>query len=658
MDFPKVNGLTLLKIAANDYRHDAKVPKPTPPVVREILKATFPVNVVKTDAYKNLGIVDEKNTMKAVFPDGADGAEGSTAPGDNLNTWRDLPLEGPPVRWNGNNATWGKFDYTIERLGTVGSLNKILSPQILNLVVDTKTSSVSSAAEGVDRVTWVETVETLHDPAKKNAKTQSKNSAKTYWGREDPKHLSFFPSWTEELGSVEIKNILPPSKMFFSKFDISLYKYNRTSYMHYYSRSTDKSILIEGTCGVSDLTASNPNMWQCAAVTLFTQFRDDTIKPAMKSLNDVFKKIKNVFFKNGNRNRNRKKNLNSELKAEFYQRAYFMVGKRLGDQGQALACLRKINITEYGQDNKVLPNEVATRAARPTVNVFVTIDRLAFLAALYYRVPAAIFCWGKKSGENAQQSAFIAYRTDLATPRSQFKYLKTHIADLKTHIAERGLKQKLPNISIFKNPKRQLSEKINLVITKAEGDLKKAAKYVMRGHTKHLTVIYKNLLGLISIVEALQKFKNATVEYKKAKMYAQELHDAEEAATAATKRGDAALDSDASFNAVNTMEGVLISPLQKYYDMRSTYSTTLHKIAGYIRTGVKFAALGLENKKAIKQVSLKGCAASPLGAALDPEPFSLPWGGSGVCSANMREVPSTGVLGRSINEKNIPLIYY
>ena len=68
---------------------------------------------------------------------------------------------------------------------------------------------------------------------------------------------------------------------------------------------------------------------------------------------------------------------------------YLALSKRLGDQGQALSCRRAI-------DDKIL-------------QVFVTIDQLAFVAAVMYNIKAAIFC-----GRGDQ--TFMIYKESLDAP--------------------------------------------------------------------------------------------------------------------------------------------------------------------------------------------------------------------------------------------------
>ena len=320
-----------------------------------------------------------------------------------------------------------------------GALNDILTGRRLNLVVDTKHTSVPAAAKGCERVTWVETAETLYDPLSKVVQNQAAAAPGTYWGREDPKHISFFPAWDTGEGAVAVDKIKPLEKMFFSKYDLSLYMQEHpgkegvfTSFM-YYSPAPGKCILIEGTGGVArrpdaegvmrdSLTACNPNMRASTVARNFTNFKADTISDGVEQLNEVWDLIKSALARGPN-----KKNMSKTitLAAQNYHPEHFVVGKRLGDESQALACLRDLKIVTYGPN--LLPQNVAEM---PYVNVFVTFDRLALLAALYYRVPAVIFSWGQKQRPGANPgSAFIAYRSELDTPETQYKGLVARIAE-------------------------------------------------------------------------------------------------------------------------------------------------------------------------------------------------------------------------------------
>jgi len=74
---------------------------------------------------------------------------------------------------------------------------------------------------------------------------------------------------------------------------------------------------------------------------------------------------------------------------------FLALSKRLGDQGQALSCRRKELYSG------ILP-------------VFVTIDQLAFVAAVMYNIPAAIFCG--KGGKKGPGPTFMIYKESLDDP--------------------------------------------------------------------------------------------------------------------------------------------------------------------------------------------------------------------------------------------------
>ena len=51
------------------------------------------------------------------------------------------------------------------------------------------------------------------------------------------------------------------------------------------------------------------------------------------------------------------------LAAKYYNPEYFVVGKRLGDESQALACLRDLKIVTYGKNKETLNSRSAERNA-------------------------------------------------------------------------------------------------------------------------------------------------------------------------------------------------------------------------------------------------------------------------------------------------------
>ena len=118
----------------------------------------------------------------------------------------------------------------------------------------------------------------------------------------------------------------------------------------------------------------------------------------------------------------------------------------------------------------------------PYVNVFVTYDRLALAAALYYRVPAVIFSWGlkitdKKSGAIKDSpraadggnpgGAFIAYRTELDNLETQFESLKAQFRATLT-----GMKRPdLPNVNQDFKEYNNIVEKIATQIAAANAKI-------------------------------------------------------------------------------------------------------------------------------------------------------------------------------------------
>ena len=122
---------------------------------------------------------------------------------------------------------------------------------------------------------------------------------------------------------------------------------------------------------------------------------------------------------------------------------FLILAKRLGDQGQALACLREPLGVSTGS-GKGGPQANAT-------NVFVTIDRLALAAALAYKVPAAIFCY--KGGGGYSSGALMIIKKNLlrgvaggrssSAPAKRIALLKLAAPTTATDASIGGLKDAL-----------------------------------------------------------------------------------------------------------------------------------------------------------------------------------------------------------------------
>ena len=70
---------------------------------------------------------------------------------------------------------------------------------------------------------------------------------------------------------------------------------------------------------------------------------------------------------------------------------YKYILKRLGDQGQALSCLRPITVLYKNRPD----SDILQRKLFNNNMCFVTIDRPAFVAAILYRVPIVIYCFNR-----------------------------------------------------------------------------------------------------------------------------------------------------------------------------------------------------------------------------------------------------------------------
>ena len=96
---------------------------------------------------------------------------------------------------------------------------------------------------------------------------------------------------------------------------------------------------------------------------------------------------------------------------------FLIVSKRIGDQGQALACLR----SDLFPDNDF---------ADSAVNVFVTLDKLAAAAALLYGVDALVFTSQKGPVEGYPATTFIIYKKSLEDKGETLEVERQRIIDL------------------------------------------------------------------------------------------------------------------------------------------------------------------------------------------------------------------------------------
>ena len=127
-----------------------------------------------------------------------------------------------------------------------------------------------------------------------------------------------------------------------------------------------------------------------------------------------------------------------------YEEPIMVIGKRVGDQGQALSCLRSL-----AGDDVEPPLQQSSGVAVPAtsiVNTFVTHDRLAFVAAMLYRVPAIIFNWQVQKPDVLEKGAFIIYQANLDTLGEQLKRLQDEYKEMNKQIAE--LHEKTPPLNL------------------------------------------------------------------------------------------------------------------------------------------------------------------------------------------------------------------
>jgi len=282
----------------------------------------------------------------------------------------------------------------------------------------------------------------------------------------------------------------------------------------YYSPAPGKCILIEGTGGVArrpdaagkmrdSLTACNSNLKACTVAKNFERPWEENVASSVDALLEIWGEIRKLLVTPGPPSKKAIRKTIT-LAAKNYHPNYFVVGKRLGDESQALACLRPLDLPViYGT---------------PSVIVFVTFDRLALAAALYYRVPAVIFSWDltttdRETNETKDSSritnsdgfgkggAFIAYRTELDTPKAQITDLLSKIQKNKDNLEEQPSEKELHAIL------QTIQEKITAAIMDASALLKDWEDGAIEDlhKTRNFAGAYEILLKTVCLVPSIQQ---------------------------------------------------------------------------------------------------------------------------------------------------------
>lgn len=167
---------------------------------------------------------------------------------------------------------------------------------------------------------------------------------------------------------------------------------------------------------------------------------------------------------------------------------FLFVSKRLGDQGQALACKRSKLLEIPGK----LPG--GNMPENP-INVFVTLDRLAFAAALAYRVDAAIYCFKKNKTADYPHGALIVYKKKFDTAASDDENDKLKKIKGECEMLEGEAVATRPTAD-----ESDLRDSISAILTTAVNDTKK--------ESKRATEIYKVLLrDLLDCVPKIDDWK-------------------------------------------------------------------------------------------------------------------------------------------------------
>ena len=223
---------------------------------------------------------------------------------------------------------------------------------------------------------------------------------------------------------------------------------------------------------------------------------------------------------------------------------FLFVSKRLGDQGQALACLR----------NPLMPYN--PNSPEDAVNVFVTYDRLALAAALTYRVDAAIFAFPKNKGvpgknEGIPHGAFIIIKKNLETAEARWNSLKEKIEKINENISSFNVKEEQRKLA---------ATKINLIaiieaqLTTIETEIEQEEDNINRMYTHLLNYFLGNTEGGIHNIITWKSKEELFKQLKKKPK----------------KKAGLDLDRDTNFAAD-------IDRLKNYYDKLKSYNENVNK---------------------------------------------------------------------------------
>ena len=242
---PTINGETLKKLALCDYKHDAtsSVKSEAPGLSRapegwvnktfRMCKGTIPF--IPSSTPSSVPYLTDENAgvnallgapfiqdMQQLISQGEYNDDGQiNGINDDINIFPNIYNTGGP-------------QYKVRALGHKNSTDdnwrdlNIMTGKHLFLIVDYKYKELYNIIKNTeaDKCSWVETVETLFDPADKNVGAMEQKSSLDDGtikakGRSEKKRETFYPRWDIGEGDKKIDELPVPNMMFFSNYNIN-----------------------------------------------------------------------------------------------------------------------------------------------------------------------------------------------------------------------------------------------------------------------------------------------------------------------------------------------------------------------------------------------------------------------------------------------------
>lgn len=303
---------------------------------------------------------------------------------------------------------------------------------------------------------WIQNKQTIYDPAGKTTERTSagkglfkNNKIKFSWEKPEDSKVDIYPEWNE----TNVKNNI--NTLFYSKYNIyqTLSGSNEKNY--------DSACILEHDN--NKYVYWNKNMAKKTAI----------LKHGIVYSRDTKKFIGEIVSSK-----------NPTLQ-KFVQK-HLYIAKRLGDQGQALSCLKN-SFTLYHRDS----NNIIKKESNGN-HCFVTIDRLAFAGAVLYNVPLIIYNY-----MDNKLSLFI--RKDIIRPDILLQNIKTEYNIYSKKIEEFNTK-KIVN----------LKEEFNIIYKNISYYLQNTLGKNIENETDYRNII-KELLKILNIIKLLATLTNISV---------------------------------------------------------------------------------------------------------------------------------------------------